>query len=328
MDDAMDALNDVDDDAPFVGDEEEDKPAAETAAEGAEGEQEIEAEADASTAEADDDQGEPEEASAEDGDDADKDEPAEPAIEPPQFLDATERETFKALPRAAQEIILKHDKSLVADYTRKTQETAKQRKALEARLDKIGEVLTEREKSLKEWAEVDWVELAGRVTAEEFNRYRAQAELEHREYAALQKSRASEEAELLREHNEAEVRALAEIDPELADPKEGPKRRGELIKHLIDNEGFELERLKWVTAKELAFVNDALKWRKHQASLQAQKQAPPKLKPKADAKSAGKVVKPAARQLTPSQAGKALANFRKRPTIEAARAALAELPDD
>lgn len=327
MDDAVDALGALDDDAPFI--EEEEKPKAEAATQdGAEGGEEIEAEADASTAEDDDDQGDPTEASAEDGEDAEKDEPDQPAIDPPQFLDATERETFKALPRAAQELILKHDKSLVADYTRKTQETAKQRKTLETRLEKIGEVLTEREQSLQEWDEVDWVELAGRVTAEEFNRYKAQMEKERREYSVLRNTKLEQEAENLREHNETELRALAEIAPELADPKEGPKRRGELIAYLRDNEGFELDRLRWISAKELAIAADARKWREHQASLKAQKAAPPKLKPKPDAKSAGKIVKPAARQITPSQAGRALANFRKNPSLDAARAALAELPDD
>lgn len=327
--DAVDALSaiDEDDDAPFIEDEKA-KAEAATQDDGEATDEEIEAEADASTAEADDDQGDPNEASAEDGDDAEKDEPDQPAIDPPQFLDATERETFKALPRAAQEMILKHDKSLVADYTRKTQETAKQRKTLDARLEKIGEVLTEREQSLKEWDEVDWVELAGRVSAEEYNRYRAQMDKERREYAALRNTKAAEEAENLRSHNETELRTLAEIAPELADPREGPKRRGELIAYLRDNEGFDLDRLQWISARELAIAADARKWREHQASLKAQKAAPPKLKPKPDAKSAGKVVKPAARQITPSQAGRALANFRKKPTIEAARAALAELPDD
>ena len=321
--DAIAALGAMDD-GPESEEENESGEGVETS--DADDDTEIEAEADATTAEADDDQGESEGTSAE-VDEVDKDEPELPAIDPPQFLDATKREAFKALPRAAQEMILEHDRSLVADYTRKTQEAAAKRKTLDTRLEKIAEVMTEREQSLKDWDEVDWVDLAGKVSAEEYNRYQAQMLKERREYTELRNAKAGEEAENLREHNETELRALAEIAPELADPKEGSKRRGEVIAYLHKEVGMELDDLRFITAKQLALAADGRRWREHQASLKAQKALPPKLKPKPDAKSAGKIVKPAARQAPLSKQGEAVKTFKKAPSMANAMAALNALDD-
>ena len=60
----------------------------------------------------------------------------EPPLEAPKNWSEDVRSKFNDLPRDAQEYMLKRDKEMTADYTRKTQEVAEQRKSFES-LDKV-----------------------------------------------------------------------------------------------------------------------------------------------------------------------------------------------
>ena len=60
----------------------------------------------------------------------------EPPLEAPRNWSEDVRSKFNNLPRDAQEYMLKRDKEMTADYTRKTQEVAEQRKSYES-LDKV-----------------------------------------------------------------------------------------------------------------------------------------------------------------------------------------------
>ena len=60
----------------------------------------------------------------------------ETPLEAPKNWSEEVRSKFKDLPRDAQEYMLKRDKEMTADYTRKTQEVAEQRKSFES-LDKV-----------------------------------------------------------------------------------------------------------------------------------------------------------------------------------------------
>ena len=60
----------------------------------------------------------------------------ETPLEAPKNWSEDVRSKFKDLPRDAQEFMLKRDKEMTADYTRKTQEVAEQRKSFES-LDKV-----------------------------------------------------------------------------------------------------------------------------------------------------------------------------------------------
>ena len=60
----------------------------------------------------------------------------ETPLEAPKNWSEDVKGTFKDLPREAQEYMLKRDKEMTADYTRKTQEVAQQRKSYES-LDKV-----------------------------------------------------------------------------------------------------------------------------------------------------------------------------------------------
>lgn len=62
---------------------------------------------------------------------------AEQALTPPQHWEAADKEAFAGLPRQAQEYLLKRDKAIEATITRKTQEVAEQRKAVEPLLGAV-----------------------------------------------------------------------------------------------------------------------------------------------------------------------------------------------
>jgi hypothetical protein len=68
-------------------------------------------------------------------------EPATPDIDPPRSMSAEERALFEQLPPQAKAWLAKRDKEAQADYTRKTQEVAEQRKEYEAARSRVMEQL-------------------------------------------------------------------------------------------------------------------------------------------------------------------------------------------
>lgn len=69
---------------------------------------------------------------SEDTEDSGNEETSEEAIEPPQHWSEADKETFRNVPKEAQEFLLNRHKAMEADYTRKTQELADVRKSYEA----------------------------------------------------------------------------------------------------------------------------------------------------------------------------------------------------
>ena len=57
--------------------------------------------------------------------------PEVPPLDAPQHWSAADKERFNGMPRDAQEYVLERDKSMTADYTRKTQDVAQIRQAYE-----------------------------------------------------------------------------------------------------------------------------------------------------------------------------------------------------
>jgi len=294
-------------------------------------------EADASDASEEGDDG-PEEATDE-AEEGGKNEPALPALDPPQFLDADERETFRSLPREAQEILARHDKALVADYTRKTQQVAATRKATEQTLAQIAQakqgldtILEAKATVLQQWRQVDWADLARNYSEEQYAAYQAQHREAEDEYAQLfhaVSGAASKAAEISSQKEEqefathvAEQKArLDELAPHLLAPETGQKRMQEIFGYL-ESIGTP-ERIKWVSAEELSLVDDALQWRAHKASA-AKK---PVLKPVQDAKSRGRALRPTGAQPPQQQRGKAVRRFEQTRSIQDAMSAIADMDD-
>ena len=279
------------------------------------------------------------EETTDDAEESGKDEPAQPALDPPQFLDADERETFKALPRDAQEILARHDKALVADYTRKTQEVAAKRKATEQSLAQIAAakqgldtILKAKADVVKQWRDVDWAEVARNSTEEEYATYQARHRAAEDEYAQLHQAvngaatkateiSSQQEAENFNAHVAEQKAKLEEFAPHLLAPETGPKRMQEIFQYL-ETIGTP-DRIKWVSAEELSLVDDALQWRAHKASA-AKK---PVLKPVQDAKSKGRALRPTGAQPPQQQRGKAVRRFEQTRSLQDAMSAIADLDD-
>lgn len=248
-----------------------------------------------------------------------------PAIDPPAALalDDKQREVFKQLPRAAQEFLIEHDKKLVADHTRKTQEVAEKRKHYEARLERLKDVKVERETRLDKWAKVDWVKLAQTMDTKEYNANRAQYEKELRESTAISKRVAEEEKAELERSDFENFKALKTLAPELADGDKGRQLRGDIINAVI-KAGIPPQAARLISAQEMVFVHKALQWDKYQA----EKSKKPTITETKLATTKGRSIAPASRTASGSAPRAAVQkNFVKNPSVANARRALENLPD-
>lgn len=229
--------------------------------------------------------------------DEEGDEPELPAIEAPQFLDEKERAAFAALPRAAQEMLLKHDKALVADYTRKTQALADDRKAVQAQrqqleqvVSRFGEVVPELERKIADWQKVDWPKLARDVSAEDYNAYRAQYESDVRQFQQTKQKQAQAEQASFALHLKEQTERLREIAkdkfPELIAADAGEKIMKPLAEY-IRGEGYSDDEIRWIGAQDMLMAYKAMKY----DQMVAARKDKPALTPKPDAKSNGRPVR-------------------------------------
>lgn len=185
---------------------------------------------------------EPDAPDSDEPDDEDADEPEEelPAIEPPNSLTAEEKETFKTLPREAQEFTARRIGELEKGFQSKAQEAAqiKQTAQIEA-LKVVEQIKAEAAERLQSYAKQFEVQppSAALFTAnpeayaqqlEQYQYYTAQREQAQRdadkargEQAQIQAARAEHEAQAFRQQLEAEL-------PEILDPESGQKLAKEL----------------------------------------------------------------------------------------------------
>jgi len=243
-----------------------------------------ESEADAQLAE--DVESEPLEANA-DGDEAEPPEPVEPAIEPPQFWDAEGKERFAKLSPASQREVLEYEKQRTAAVAKAMQKSAETAKAAEAKLkqlqevaDQIGENYVEpRAKHMQAWDQWLGSNAAAQLARENPAAYAAEIaryDREKRDYDKVIADKKAADAAVFAEHVTEQRRLLAEVAPELADPKEGPARMRETLTYLTQ-QGMDAESLRWITAKEAAIAHKAMLYDRAQAKA---KEAPkPKPKP-------------------------------------------------
>lgn len=297
--DAMAALAGMPDDAPDAEIEIREDDAPDDDADY--GDDEIDAEDDVQ-ADADDEGDDPD-VDPDADEDEDDDEPDEPAIEAPQFLDEKMRADWEKLPREAKEMVLSHDRALVADYTRKTQALAEDRKAVQAQRQQLEQVVSQYDEVLpevmqkaKEWQEVDWVRLKANTTADDFLAYQAQAQQDILAARQLQEKKQKAEVESLTLHVQTEKATLQEIAAarnaaDLIDPAKSPKVTKELFDY-VQSQGYAPDEIKWIGARDMVI---ALKAMKYDAMIARRKDGKPALTPKPDAKSKGKPVRGGAR---------------------------------
>lgn len=246
-------------------------------------------------------------------------EPVEPetVIDPPSFMDATQRDQFANLPTEAQQLVVRQSQMVQADYTRKSQEIAVKNKALDTRIQQLGALKTGVETRLSEWQQVDWVALKHKVSADEYLSYQAQYEQEVQEYQNLNSAYETQRAETVRAHTEAQLQQLPTIFPEAMDPKKGPEIVKEIQTALLEAD-MTAEGLSMVTAKQMRLVHDALQWRKAQAKRTT-------LRPKTDAKTTSRPMKAKARASSSNKPGKRSQAFKSNPSKGNAMAALMDI---
>ena len=272
------------------------------------------AEADDIQAEADAD--EPEEAiEGEDEEEADIE--PETAIEAPSFMDATQRAQFATLPTEAQQIVARQSQMLQADYTRKSQDLSAKNKAIDTRVQQLTALKTAQEKRLAEWNNVDWVALKQNVSADDFLAYQAQRDAEIQEYQNLSATYEQQRAANVQAHVQEQMQQLPTVLPEALDPKKGPALVKEIQTALLQAD-MTPDSIQLVTAKQMALVNDALKWRAAQSKRKT-------LRPKSDAKTNARPMKAKARASSSNRAGKRSQAFNKNPSKQNAMAALREI---
>jgi hypothetical protein len=306
---AMEQLVEIDD-----GTEEIIETGAEQADEADDYEEEDYAEAEDIQAEADAD--EPEEAiEGEDEEEADIE--PETVIEAPSFMDATQRAQFATLPTEAQQIVARQSQMLQADYTRKSQGIAEKNKALDARFQQLTTLKTAQERRLEEWNKVNWRDLQQNVSAEQYLAYQADRDAEFADYQNLSQAYEQERAANVQAHVQEQMQQLPTVLPEALDPKKGPALVKEIQTALLQAD-MTPDSIQLVTAKQMALVNDALKWRAAQTKRKT-------LRPKKDAKTNARPMRAKARASSSNKAGKRSQAFNKNPSKQNAMAALMEI---
>lgn len=274
----------------------------------------------------DPDEEEVENASEEDSEDDDDEDgteetSAQPTVEVPTHLSDIERAEFTKLQPEAQRIVARLAKTGEAKNTQKSQEIANRQKFLEARIQHLDAVTSEAEAAVAEWEELDWADLAEKVSAEEYNRYRAQYEKDTKRLSDLQskkdeQTKASdlERQERVRLHQEEQLQVMPSVFPELLDQSKAPELLKDISKALLDA-GTTRENLEFATAGQLKLAHDALQWRKAQAKKAT-------LRPKSDAKTKAKRVKAKPKASSSRKTGRRSEAFDKNPSRRNAMAAI------
>ena len=204
---------------------------------------------------------EPTEANVEGDEEREEAEPAAPAIEPPKFWDAEGKESFAKLAPEAQRQVLKYEEQRTKAVAKAMQESAEVRKSFEAKQQQLLETASRIEEQyvdpglarMKEWdawlASDEADELA-QTNPAEYLRLQNLHRREKRELDEAVAAKTTAERTAFAEFVAEQAKLIPELIPELADEKEGPKRKSELFAYLRDEHGFPPDRLAGLSAKE------------------------------------------------------------------------------
>lgn len=250
--------------------------------------EEIPAESQAETA------SEPEEATAE-GEQQETEEPEAPALDPPALWDDAGKEAFANLPREYQETILAQVGKQASNASKAIEQAAEARKAAEGHASKVTQLadalngfLPKAMETFKgRWDGVDWTTLAQQLDPQQYQIARAQYDAERQQLEQVQAATQQAEQLAYAQHVKQVETDLPNVAPDLADPKDGNARLQKVFAFL-NARGYQPDRLKHVTAEDLALAYDAMRWREAQANAKTATKPPPK--------PAAPVVKPTAAQ--------------------------------
>lgn len=210
-------------------------------------------------------------------------------LPPPQSWAADDHDAWNTLTPAAQAVVLKREADrdrAVADAAAKAGRAAAEVKTLAQDYEKVASQVTDEVTRATEdwkarWGNVDWVRHA-RDNPDAYIADKAQADAEREQIIAYAqhledvKAKAAKASELARTAFLAEeLTKLAELSPELADPKEGSARRKEVGEYLAA-QGIPMDALADISAVELSLARKAMLWDNAQKAAKAQAAIPRK----------------------------------------------------
>lgn len=211
----------------------------------------------------------------------------QPVIEPPKFWDADAKERFKALPPEVQDIIVRKEDERNTATSKRLQEAAERQKAYESEASRLQQLTAGLDKQIplaldslkfhrdaytQKWGNVDWNAVIDQHGSDVYAKLKLQSDNElawiNDQAARIQQLQTAKDeaskAEFQKFVTEEEAK-LAQIAPELTDSKLGPERKQALGKFLLES-GVPAERIQRLSALEVGFAYDAMKWRNGQAT--------------------------------------------------------------
>ncbi len=247
-------------------------------------------EADPVEALADDEVAEDEELTAADEEEVEEEE-AEPsqAAPPPKSWPAEDQALWAKVPTEIQAVIAKREADrdrAVHEATTKAGRAAAEVKTLAEGYSQVAERVTDDVTRAatawqERWGNVDWVAYA-QQDPQAYIAHKAQADAERQQivdYARYQeqvRADADKAAKLAREaFLTEEWSKLAELSPELVDPKEGKARRTEVVEYL-GAQGFTQDVLSDLSAVEMTIARKAMLWDNAQKAAKKQAELPRK----------------------------------------------------
>lgn len=227
----------------------------------------------------------------------------EPSIEPPRSWTKEDKEAFKALPPETQARIAERERAREADFLRRQNEAAEQRKAAEAQLSAAEQARQHYEQQLphllqtmhtqfqQEFSDVQSWDDVQKMAQDDPVRYlrwdamRKQGEAVQREAQAAQARQQKQQQEWFQNFRAEEAMKFVEKAPEFADPEKAPRLQQQAFETLQDI-GWSQQEIQaaWSEGAQISvhdhrfqlLVRDAMKYRNAQ---KATKTAKPKTVP-------------------------------------------------
>lgn len=234
----------------------------------------------------DEDASEPVEAAADE--DAETQEPEAPAVDAPHWWTADKKAKFAELSPELQAIVAEEEANRERAVSRLKQEAAESRKQADAELAKMGDITSRLTQTLTQaeqvfagkWpAEIDWAATARQYGAEQAYMLQVEWDRDTKLLGRLKAEREAAEGRAFQSFVQAEFAKLPEVDPELADPKQGAQRRQTVTEYLV-KQGIPVDQVKHAGALEYALAHKAFKWDQHVAEQAKAKTALANPKPK------------------------------------------------
>lgn len=220
-----------------------------------------------------------EEASAEaetppaEGEEGEAAEQVETPLEPPLYWKPEAKAKFATLDPELQAEILAQEGPREAAAAKAKEEAAQVRAAadqetqgIQAFAEALSKFLPQAVQTFRgRWGDnPDWVAYAQQNGAEAMTVAKAQYEAERNQLLQVHQATKTADAQAHQAYVAGEYKALEKIAPDLADPKEGPARRTEVTKFLVDV-GVPKEAIHRISAVEMSLARDAMLWRQAQA---------------------------------------------------------------